>query len=144
MTSQLIRKAIEADIPRLQEIRAAVRENILSDSSKVTTDDYIWFIQHGPIWVHESNNTIQGFSASDPRDGTIWALFVDPKEEGNGIGQQLLQRACLSLREAGHLRISLNTQANSRAERFYRADGWQCDGNKANGDVNFIKRFEPL
>jgi hypothetical protein len=34
-----VSKAASADIPRLVEIRSAVRENILSDPSRVTTAD---------------------------------------------------------------------------------------------------------
>lgn len=139
-----IRKATESDIPRLQEIRAAVRENILSDPSKVTEEEYIWFIQNGPLWVYETESNIHGFSAGDPRDGTIWALFIDPAKEKQGIGRQLFERACLSLRESGHTKISLNTQAHSRAEKFYRSDEWTEDGYSANGDINFFKNFDPF
>jgi hypothetical protein len=38
----LIRKATRADIPRIMEIRAAVRENRLRDPSRVTVDHVAW------------------------------------------------------------------------------------------------------
>ena len=87
-------KASWADIPRLVEIRAAVRENILSDPSWVTTADIQWFIDNSTIWTWAEDGQIHGFSAGDPRDGTIFALFVDPDREGRGIGQALLALAC--------------------------------------------------
>jgi len=134
-----IKKATESDIPRLQEIRAAVRENILSDPTKVTIDDYRWFIANGPIWVYEQDSHISGFSASDPRDATIWALFIDPAFEGRGIGRQLFAAACRSLTDAGHAEASLYTSDKSRAAQFYKAAGWTGSEPNARGDIIFKK-----
>jgi GNAT superfamily N-acetyltransferase len=97
-----IRKASCADIPRLFEIRFAVHENILADPRRVTAADCQWFIDNSTIWVWVEDSQVLGFSAADPRDGTIWALFVDPAHEGRGIGQALLPLACDTLREEGH------------------------------------------
>jgi hypothetical protein len=60
------------------EIRFAVRENRLLDPSRVTDADYHWFSENPGIWVWEEDGRILGFSAADTRDGTIWALFIDP------------------------------------------------------------------
>src|SRR5262245_34634368 len=49
----MIRKAIPSEIPRLIEIRGAVRENRLSDPSRVTLADYSWHIAHAPVYVWE-------------------------------------------------------------------------------------------
>lgn len=94
----MIRTAVYADIPRLMEIRASVRENRLSDPTRVTLADYEWFIDHGPLHVWEGAAGIQGLSAGDPRDGSIWALFVDPAFEGVGVGQvgHAKYRRCLA------------------------------------------------
>ena len=86
----MIRIATLTDIPRLMEIRGSVRENRLSDPSRVTLADYNWHIAHAPIHVWEDDGVIKGLSAGDPRDGSIWALFVDPAFEGRGIGQALI------------------------------------------------------
>ena len=137
-----LREAVEGDIPRMQEIRAAVRENILSDPLKVTIEDYRWFILKGPMWVYEENHIIKGMSAGDPRNGMIWALFVDPEFERHGIGRLLFDRACRSLLEAGHFKASLYTDANSRAERFYRAAGWHGEHSNPKGDIVFTKTLQ--
>jgi GNAT superfamily N-acetyltransferase len=92
-----VRKARLADIPRLVQLRSAVRENILSDPSRVTTANYRWFIDNSTVWMWVEDEQIVGFSAGDPRDGTIWALFVDPSREGRGIAQALLPLACAQL-----------------------------------------------
>jgi len=138
----MIRKAILSDIPRLIEIRAAVRENRLSDPSRVTLADYKWHIVHAPIHVWEDDGLIKGLSAGDPRDGSIWALFVDPAFEGQGIGQILIRAACMSIVAAGHRVAKLSTEPGTRAERFYLRNGWLARGYTARGEVVFVKKLE--
>ena len=124
----MIRNARESDILRLMEIRAAVRENPLRDASRVTLADYQWFIVNPGIFVWEEGGRIVGVSAADPRDGSIWALFLDQAYEGRGIAQLLFKRACLVLRNAGYKRMWLTTSAGTRAEKFYRKAGWVVVG----------------
>jgi GNAT superfamily N-acetyltransferase len=119
-----IRRARLEERPRISEIRFAVRENRLLDPSRVTDADYHWFAENPGIWVWEEDSRILGFSAADTRDGTIWALFIDPEHEGRGIGRALLAKACDVLREAGHHGATLGTEPGSRADRFYREAGW--------------------
>lgn len=132
-----LRRALLADIDRLAEIRAAVRENVLSDPLSVTRDDYVWFVTNTRVWIAEDQGGILGFSASDPRDGTIWALFVDPSHQGRGIGPQLLDLACRDLRADGHNRARLGTDPGTRADRLYRRLGWHNLGRDAQGEENF-------
>jgi GNAT superfamily N-acetyltransferase len=84
----MIRKATRADYSRISEIRLAVRENRLSkpDSIGPLVD---WLFDNSTFWVWEEDGTIQGFSAGDPRDGSICALFVHPSHERRGIGRAL-------------------------------------------------------
>lgn len=135
--SDRLRKAQSPDIPRLMELRAAVRENRLTGPSRITAADYLRFIDTAAIWVWEDSAGILGFSAGDPRDGSIWALFVDPGFEGRGIGRALLQRACEALRAAGHRRAVLGTEPGTRAERFYLRNGWTRTGVRPNGEAAF-------
>ena len=116
----MIRLAAEADIPRLTDIRNAVRENRLSDPSLVTPADYRWFIAQRSLFVWQENDVLVGFSAADARDGSIWALFVDPLYEGRGVGRVLLEHACAILERAGFPHIWLTTAPGTRAARFYR------------------------
>ena len=119
-----IRRALLEERPRITEIRLAVRENQLLDPSRVTDADYQWFSENPGIWVWEEDGQILGFSAADTRDGTIWALFIDPGHEGRGIGRALLAKACDVLRQAGHRAATLGTEPGSRADGFYRQGGW--------------------
>ncbi len=135
----MIRKATRTDLPRIFEIRAAVNENKLDDPALVTAEMCAWFIDHAAFWLWEERGIVQGFSAADPRDGTIFALFVEPAFEGRGIGQALLPLACETLRDAGHSAARLDTEARTRAEKFYRRNGWQEVGRKADGQIIFEK-----
>jgi GNAT superfamily N-acetyltransferase len=124
----LIRKATRADVPRIMEIRAAVRENKLRDPSRVTVEDVHWFIDNPGIFAWEEEGRIVGFSAGDPRDGSIFALFVDEGYERRGIGRALFERACNVLTNAGCRRMWLTTWPGTRAEQFYRKAGWRVSG----------------
>ena len=135
----MIRIAILSDIPRLMEIRGAVRENRLFDPNRVTYADYVWQIEHGPTYVWDDAGWIKGLSAGNPRDGNIWALFVDPVFEGQGIGQALIAASCASLAAAGHHVAKLSTDPGTRAERFYRRNGWRADGYTDRGEIIFVK-----
>jgi GNAT superfamily N-acetyltransferase len=125
----VIRKAVTADIPRIMEIRAGVRENVLRDPSRVTLADYAWFVDNPGIFVWVEDSWIVAFSAADPRNGNIWALFVEEGYEGCGIGRALFERACNVLDAAGCARMWLTTWPGTRAERFYRRAGWHVTGN---------------
>ena len=120
-------------------IRRAVRENRLSDPNAVTAADCAAFIDRAEIWVWVEDGMIQGFSAGDPRNGEIFALFVDPAYEGRGIGRALIALACATLRAAGHEAARLSTQPGTRAERFYRANGWTTAGTNGKGELVFRK-----
>ena len=135
----MIRQAIAADVPRIWEIRFAVKENRLSSPGLVTDADVQRCLDDGEMWVCDEDGRIKGFSASDSRDGSIWALFIDPLYEGQGLGQALLAEACAKLRAAGYRVMTLSTGPGTRAERFYRRNGWEAQGLSAKGEVIFTK-----
>jgi GNAT superfamily N-acetyltransferase len=129
------RRAVEDDIPTLMRIRLSVNENRLSDPSRVThamCSDYLERLGRG--WVAELEGEIVGFSYA-ARDGSIWALFVDPAREGLGAGKRLLRLAADWLFEIGHDELRLGTEANTRADRFYAAQGWTRGDMKDNIEV---------
>jgi GNAT superfamily N-acetyltransferase len=80
-------------------------------------------------------------SAGDPRDGSIWALFVDPAFEHQGIGQALIAAACGSLAAAGHRVAKLSTEPGTRAEQFYLRNGWRPHGHTDRGELAFVKEL---
>lgn len=130
-----LRRARTEDIPALMAIRAAVRENVLSDPARVPEQAYHDWIAGPGIWLCEEAGQVLGFAAADPRDGTVWALFVDPAAERRGLGRALLPPALDDLRAAGWTVAHLTTQPGSRAERFYRRGGWTDAGIEPDGDL---------
>jgi ribosomal protein S18 acetylase RimI-like enzyme len=136
----MIRKAVAADRPRITVVRNAVRENRLSPGNVAKVDETArWIYDNGTFWVWEEEGAVQGFAVADPRDGTIFGLFVHPHFEGRGIARTLLPLACNDLRQAGFPVATLTTGPGTRAERFYRANGWRETGRRDDGEIVFEK-----
>jgi GNAT superfamily N-acetyltransferase len=136
----MVRNAVRADYPRISEIRRSVRENQLATSKYAAVDRTAdWIFDNAAFWVWEEDGAIQGFSAGDPRNGEIFALFIHPSYEGRGIGRTLLPRACQFLRDSGYMAATLTTEPGTRAERFYRRDGWTEIGREDDGQIIFQK-----
>ena len=133
-----LRPAVPADVPRMEGIRRAVRENRLSRPGIVTTADYEAAVAEGLCWVWADEGGVQGFASGNPAvPGQVWALFVDPAAEGRGAGSALLACVTDALWARGHRRLTLETAAGTRAERMYRAAGWTAVGRAAGGDVQY-------
>jgi len=72
-----------------------------------------------------------GASASEDDAGEVYAIYVHPSRWGHGAGRALIERSEESLRRASFARALLWVlEGNDRAERFYRAAGWEHDGEK--------------
>lgn len=120
------RQASSSDIPAMSRIRLSVTENVLSDPRRVTTEMYEDFLEKsGRGWIAECDGEIVAFCYADKVNASIWALFVLPGYEGKGLGKTLLKQAVEWLFETGHVRVHLSTGANTRADRFYAAQGWR-------------------
>lgn len=125
------------DWPPVQALRLAVRENQLTNPDSVTRAHYdAYLTTEGRGWVAEENGTIRGFSIAN-RSGLIWALFVAPGHEAQGIGTALLALCTDWLRSEGVTQAFLETGANTRAETFYRRAGWRETGRDGES-VSFV------
>lgn len=134
----MLRIANAADFPRISEIRDAVRENPLTTNREAVAVTADWIMAHRGFWVWEEGGRIHGFSAADVRDGTIFALFVDPASEGRGVGRALIEAALEGLRPRWNA-ATLTTDPGTRAERFYRRGGWTEIGRQDDGQIVFRK-----
>lgn len=135
----MIRVARSSDTPAINNLRLRVRENVLSDPSWLTVEGTTRAItQEGRGWVWWEGDTLLGFSIALQEDPEIWALFVDPDAEGQGIGQALLTKAVEWLWQRGAPSIRLSTDPETRADRFYRRQGWQPTGHNDKGEVTFV------
>jgi GNAT superfamily N-acetyltransferase len=89
-----------------------------------------------------------GASASEDEAGEVYAIYVHPSSWGHGAGRSLIERSEESLRNAGFARALLWVlEGNDRAERFYRAAGWEHDGEKEDvfhGAAVVVRRYRKL
>lgn len=133
-----IREAGTDDIKQMQFVRNAVKENTLPDPGLVTDEDCREFItKRGKGWVCEVNGEIVGFSIADLQDNNIWALFLKPESERQGIGQKLHNIMLDWYFEQTANTVWLGTAPNTRAERFYRKAGWTETGTHGKGEIKF-------
>lgn len=138
MNSMTYRKAEIQDIPQIQRVRNSVRENRLSDPSLVTDENVEEFITlRGQGWVCVIGTEITGFAIIDLKEHNVWALFVHPIYEGTGIGKNLLGLMLDWYFEHTSDIVWLGTAPATRAERFYRMQGWKEAGKHGKGEIRF-------
>lgn len=134
----IFREATVNDIPQIQLVRNAVKENTLSDPSLVTDEDCESFlINRGRGWVCETQNKIVGFSIADLQDNNVWALFVHPAFEKKGIGKMLHDIMLNWYFSVTTTTLWLGTSPHTRAEQFYRKAGWIENGVHGKNEIKF-------
>jgi GNAT superfamily N-acetyltransferase len=134
----IFREAVIADIPQIQIVRNAVTENTLSDPALVPdadVEDYI--TNRGRGWVCEMNNRIVGFSIVSVIDKNVWALFIQPGYDKQGIGKRLHDDMMNWYFSQTKETIWLGTAPGTRAEQFYRKAGWAEVGTHGKGEIKF-------
>jgi GNAT superfamily N-acetyltransferase len=137
-----IREAVLHDIPQIQMVRNLVKENVLSDPNLVPDSDVADYItRRGKGWVCEIANEVVGFSIIDLQDHNVWALFMHPHFEKQGIGKQLHDVMMDWYFAQTQETVWLGTEPKSRAENFYRQAGWQEVGVHGKGEVKFEMQF---
>lgn len=132
------REARIEDIKQIQIVRNSVKENTLSNPALVSDLDCEDFMfSRGKGWVCEIDNRIVGFAIADLKENNIWALFLLPEFEGNGIGKKLQQLMLDWYFENGKDHVWLGTSPNTRAEKFYRISGWKQNGMHGKNELKF-------
>jgi GNAT superfamily N-acetyltransferase len=138
-----LRPATAADIPAIFAIRLAVRENAMTlaglAANGVTPDAVAGLLATTAAgWMAGGD---AGFAIADAEDGNLFALFVHPAREGQGIGRALLRQAEAWLASQGWREAWLFTGADPalRAQGFYRAQGWRPSGWAPAGEQRFVR-----
>ena len=134
----IFREAVTADIPQIQTVRNSVKENMLSDPALVPDSDCeIYMHVRGKGWVCETDNRIVGFAIVDLKENNVWALFLLPEYAGKGIGKKLHNIMLDRYFEQTTKTIWLGTAFNTRAEKFYRLQGWKEAGMHGSKEIKF-------
>ncbi len=124
----LFREAQASDIPQMKFIRDHVTENKLV-SIRIEAPDYQQaMFEDGKAWVCLKDGAVIGFSCGRLKQKDVWALFIDQRYEGQGIGHQLMTLLEDWMFASGCHEIVLSTEVGTRAEKFYRRRGWEDMG----------------
>lgn len=85
-----IRVATDSDIPEMGRVRMSVRENRIASLSSLRPGDTERMLNgDGCGWVCEVAGRIVAFAIADLSGANVYALFVEPGHEGQGIGRRL-------------------------------------------------------
>jgi GNAT superfamily N-acetyltransferase len=133
------REASVPDIGNLKKVRISVRENRLSDPARISDAEYEKYLsEKGKGWVClDGDDEMAGFSVIDLVGNNVWALFVRPEYEGNGIGRRLHDLMLDWYFSQTTSPVWLSTEPGSRAEKFYREAGWEHIGNYGEKELKF-------
>ena len=139
----IIRQAQIADVPQIQIVRHTVKENILTNPDLVTDAHCVEFIsKRGKGWVCEIDNEIVGFSIVDLQENNIWALFMRPEFEKQGIGRKLHDVMLDWYFSQTKTTIWLGTSPHTRAESFYKKAGWKEIGTHGEDEIKFEMSYD--
>ncbi len=139
----IYREAEITDITQIQFVRNAVKENRLSDPALVPDKDVEEYMtKRGKGWVCEVDEVIVGFAIIDLIDNNVWALFLLPEFEARGIGKKLHQIMMDWYFVHTKEKVWLGTEPRSRAEKFYRMQGWKEVGVHGKGEIKFEMNFD--
>lgn len=126
------RHIIESDIPALFEIRIATwgndrgAEELAELGINPTSVAKQLRTSHAG-WIALDNDEPVGFAMANKETGELWVISVLPKNEGQGIGRELMRQAEAWLFSHGWKEIWLTTYPDEtvRAVGFYRHLGWE-------------------
>ncbi|MEP7142836.1 MAG: GNAT family N-acetyltransferase [Ferruginibacter sp.] len=139
----IFREAQLNDIAQIQIVRNSVKENSLSNPGLVTDKDCEEFLFiRGKGWVCEIDECVIGFSIVDLKEKNIWALFVHPGHESNGIGNKLHSMMMDWYFEQTKETVWLGTAPGTRAEKFYKYAGWKEIGKHGDKEIKFEMSYE--
>lgn len=136
------REATAADMPGIARVRTSVRENLLTMEQlreRGITNESVAasFLVDSKGWVAESNGEIVAFAIADRAGASLFALFVLPSCQRQGLGSHLLELAMQWLRANAIAHVWLTTGADTPAVRFYEHRGWVAKGRAEHGDIRY-------
>ncbi|HEX8522718.1 MAG TPA: GNAT family N-acetyltransferase [Tepidisphaeraceae bacterium] len=124
-----IRDATAADVPSMFTIRIAVKENATTREVLAAKGVNIKSVREmlettTRGWIAEEAGNPVGFALADSNTRSIFALFVLPQAQHQGVGTRLLHQAINWLRSQSNDPIWLETGADTPARTFYQRQGW--------------------
>jgi len=156
-----LRPAVADDLPAVGDLHqrsraAAYREIVPADALASVSGDMMadywrerWSFERDShlLTVAERAGRLIGFTYLGPHDprgpgsagfgiGELYAIHLDPAEQGRGVGRALMVDALAKLSARGWPRAVLWVLAdNVRAREFYARGGWRPDGGERQGEI---------
>ncbi|MBY5991252.1 GNAT family N-acetyltransferase [Ferrimonas balearica] len=120
------RRARLSDIATLQSIRHSVPEAEDPGPRDLPDTLYAQYLERrGRGWLAMAGHQEAGFVIVSLVDQAVWALYVNPAWQGQGLGRRLLQIGCHHLFSQGARQIRLTTASGVPALGFYQHLGWR-------------------
>ena len=135
------RPAIASDLALLYDIRFSVEENRSYDPAEIPVSRVLPVLQEGGSFLCLDGDWPVGFSMASFELSELFGLFLRPGYQGQGIGRRLLALAVDWMREKGARGMRLTTDPGTRAERLYRAAGWEATGVSETGELLLVLRL---
>lgn len=142
----IFREATAADMPGIAYVRHSVRENLLTPEQlreRGITNESVAasFLTTSKGWVAERDGAIVAFAIADRVTRSIFALFVLPGHERQGLGSRLLGLGLDWLRVNGVSEVWLTTGPETTAAGFYERRGWLATGTEPGGDTRYVLKL---
>ncbi|WP_422773303.1 GNAT family N-acetyltransferase [Plantactinospora sp. WMMC1484] len=157
----ILRPAVAADLMAVGDLhhrsRAAAYRDIVPAEALATVSGEMMGRYWSERWsyerdthlmtVAERDGRLAGFTYLGPHDptepdsagtdvGELYAIHLDPAEQGRGTGRALMVDALARLRAQGWRRAVLWVLVdNTHARDFYVRGGWAPDGAERDGDI---------
>ncbi|MDR0447673.1 MAG: GNAT family N-acetyltransferase [Treponema sp.] len=84
--------------------------------------------------MYEENNIVKGFAIGNRRnenyDCELYALYVEPEYQNQGIGTKLLEYMKTHYRSSGYKNMIIWTIKGLQNNSFYKAKGGKIQGEK--------------
>lgn len=146
-----LREAGPADLPAIGALHyrsrmAAYRDIVPGDALAAVSAEMMgrWWVERWPyerdthvMTVAEREGRPAGFSYVGPDEdgdagtGELYAIHLEPDQEGTGVGKALMIDALATLHRRGWRRAVLWVLAdNAHARHFYQRGGWTPDGTE--------------
>ena len=149
--SVTVRKAQREDIPAIQRVAAEswhdtydgliprdIQDTFISQA--YSEENMKARIEHTYLFVAETADGISGFanfSKKDKEEAELGALYIEPGEQGKGIGTKLLQAGIAELGGVSRVMVEVES-GNNIGESFYKARGFLLVGEF---DENFYGHY---
>lgn len=133
----ILRQGIWRDIAGMER----VRQSTIVDPhaiTRVSRSAYQLLLgKAGRGWVIEERGDVIAFVICNRKNANIWALYVDPLYQRQGLGKELLGQAVDWLWQSDWDMIWLMSDNNRAAQDFYIDQGWCKTGEYGRGQAIF-------